>query len=110
MKPRLEKHHRVKFDVKALEFSVTMSQKYIKDRRLPDIALDVLDEAGALVNMDNPHLGDKVVYPDHVYQVIANKAHIPVQQIAQTQDNKNLANLSEQLKAIILGKITRLIF
>lgn len=104
MKPRLEKHHRVRFDEKALELSVTMSQKYIKDRRLPDIALDVLDEAGALVNMDNPHLGDKVVYPEHLYQVIANKAHIPVQQIAQIQENKSLMNLSEQLKSVIFGQ------
>ncbi len=104
MKLRLEKHHRVTFDEKALEIAVTMSQKYIKDRRLPDIALDVLDEAGALVNMCNPHLGDKVVDINHVYQVIANKANIPVQQLVQTQDDKNLANLSQQLKSEIFGQ------
>lgn len=104
MKPRLEKHHRVVFNDKALEIAVTMSQKYIKDRRLPDIALDVLDEAGALVNMENPHLGDKMVDANHVYQVIASKAHIPVEQIAQTQESAGLAHLSEHLKAVIYGQ------
>ncbi len=104
MKPRLEKHHRVVFDQKALEISVTMSQKYIKDRRLPDIALDVLDEAGALVNMENPHLGNKIVDAAHVYQVIASKAHIPVEQIAQTQESAGLAHLTEHLKEAIFGQ------
>ena len=104
MKPRLEKHHRVVFDEKALEIAVTMSQKYIKDRRLPDIALDVLDEAGALVNMENPHLGNKIVDANHVYQVIASKAHIPVEQIAQTQESAGLAHLAEHLKEVIYGQ------
>lgn len=104
MKPRLEKHHRVVFDEKALEIAVTMSQKYIKDRRLPDIALDVLDEAGALVNMENPHLGNKTVNAANVYQVIASKAHIPVEQIAQTQESAGLAHLAEHLKAVIFGQ------
>ncbi len=104
MKPRLEKHHRVVFDEKALEIAVTMSQKYIKDRRLPDIALDVLDEAGALVNMENPHLGNKIVDANHVYHVIASKAHIPVEQIAQTQESVGLVHLAEHLKAVIYGQ------
>lgn len=104
MKPRLEKHHRVVFTEKALEIAVTMSQKYIKDRRLPDIALDVLDEAGALVNMENPHLGDKTVDAPQVYQVIASKAHIPVQQIAAEKDKTNLAHLAEHLKKEIFGQ------
>lgn len=104
MKPRLEKHHRVTFHQQALEIAVTMSQKYIKDRRLPDIALDVLDEAGALVNMENPHLGDKVVEAAHVYQVIASKAHIPVEQIAQTKESAGLAHLADHLKDVIFGQ------
>lgn len=104
MKPRLEKHHRVVFDEKALEIAVAMSKKYIKDRRLPDIALDILDEAGALVNMENAHLGGKIVDATHVYQIIANKAHIPVQQISQTQENKTLVHLAEHLKSAIFGQ------
>lgn len=104
LKPRLEKHHRVVFTEKALDIAVSMSQKYIKDRRLPDIALDVLDEAGALVNMENPHLSNKTVDSAEVYQVIASKAHIPVEQIALTQESTGLAHLAEHLKAVIFGQ------
>lgn len=106
MKPRLEKHHRVTFDEKALDIAVKMSQKYIKDRRLPDIALDVLDEAGALVNMDSPHLGNKIVSANHVYQIIANKAHIPLEQIAQSGENEasRFSDLAAELKKEIFGQ------
>lgn len=105
MKPRLEKHHRVRYETAALEIAVNASRKYIKDRRLPDIALDVLDEAGALVNMQDPHLGSKTVTADDVYRVIANKANIPVAQIAQEKEGStNLANLSDKLKAAIFGQ------
>ncbi len=52
--PAYEAHHRVKFTPEALEAAVTLSQKYIADRKLPDKAIDVLDEAGAVQTLSRP--------------------------------------------------------
>lgn len=105
IQPRLEKHHCVAYDAEALEIAAHTSRQYIKDRRLPDIALDVLDEAGALANMQAPQLGRKPVTAQHVYQVIANKANIPVAQLAQEKEGSaHLAHLGERLKMRIFGQ------
>ena len=53
LKPKFEEHHKVKFSQAAIESAVELSAKYIKDKRLPDKAIDLIDEAGALSQMSS---------------------------------------------------------
>lgn len=101
LQARLEKHHKVSFSHAALETAVRLSKKYIKDRRLPDIALDVLDEAGAMLNMDG---SKKTIDQTDIETVIASKANIPKEQIIKSNNNTQFENLDQRLKAKIFGQ------
>ncbi|GAA4847586.1 ATP-dependent Clp protease ATP-binding subunit [Algivirga pacifica] len=61
IKSKYEEHHHVKFDDEALDACVKLSDRYISDRFLPDKAIDVLDEAGARVHINNIHVPDDIV-------------------------------------------------
>lgn len=104
LKPRLEKHHQLTIEETALEIAVRLSKKYIKDRKMPDIALDVLDEACASINVDGQHSGGKIVAIADVQMVIAAKAGLPIEQLVKTDNNKHLEQLSDHLKEKIFGQ------
>jgi ATP-dependent Clp protease ATP-binding subunit ClpA len=104
LKPRLEKYHHLTIDETALEMAVRLGKKYIKDRKMPDIALDVLDEACASINMHEEHLGGKVVTITDVQTVVAAKAGLPIEQLVKTDNNKHLEQLSDHLKGKIFGQ------
>ena len=101
MQHRLEKHHKVTFSLEALETAVRLSKKYIKDRRLPDIALDVLDEAGAMSSMEG---SKKTIDHVDIEIVIAAKANIPKEQIVKSNNNTQFQNLELRLKQKIFGQ------
>jgi ATP-dependent Clp protease ATP-binding subunit ClpA len=99
LKTFYEKHHNVTYNDDAIEEAVRLSSRYINDRRLPDKAIDVIDEAGARCKLNNK----KIVTVEDVESIIAKIAHIPNKTIAQ-DDSEQVMGLAPQLKSLIFGQ------
>jgi ATP-dependent Clp protease ATP-binding subunit ClpA len=103
LKKAFEKHHNIKFMNNAITAAVELSAKYISDRRLPDKAIDVIDEAGALQKILPKTKQKKTITSKEIEEVIAKIAKIPSRNI--NKDDKNmLKNLERDLRAIIFGQ------
>jgi ATP-dependent Clp protease ATP-binding subunit ClpA len=105
LKERYEDYHQVKYTVSALKSAVELSSKYINDRFLPDKAIDIIDEAGALLKLKN--LGSKkskikIDSPD-LEKVVAIIARIPEKTVSETEMVK-LKHLESNLKSQIFGQ------
>ncbi len=101
LKERYETHHGLKFTDKALKAAVDLSKKYITDRFLPDIAIDLMDEAGASF-----HLKKKkrtTVTPLDVEKIISKITGVPTSKIGE-DDILKLASLENDLKARVIGQ------
>jgi ATP-dependent Clp protease ATP-binding subunit ClpA len=103
LKNSFEKHHKVKFLNNAITAAVELSAKYITDRRLPDKAIDVIDEAGALQKILPKAKQKKTISSKEIEEVISKIAKIPSKNINQ-DDRSMLRNLERDLKAIIFGQ------
>ena len=96
---RYEEHHELKYTPEAVEAAATLSARHINDRKLPDKAIDVLDEVGAAV-----HLGaGSLVSVADVEAAVARIARIPPKRVT-TEDRDKLGNLEEDLKMVIFGQ------
>ena len=104
LKPRYEEFHNVSYSSGAIKASAELSSRYINDRRLPDKAIDVLDEVAASVQL-KPRKNDEPIKinVDMVQKVIAKMARIPQQKI-NTTDRDKLEKLESQLKAKVFGQ------
>lgn len=105
---RLEKHHEVRIDTQAIEAAVRLSVRYLPDRRLPDKALDLLDEACTRVtirtispDLEEPE-GLQVRLSD-VTAVLSEWTGIPVTELTQ-DERRRLANLEDALRATVIGQ------
>jgi ATP-dependent Clp protease ATP-binding subunit ClpA len=101
LKPRYEKHHGLKYTDKALRSAVELSKKYITDRFLPDVAIDLMDEAGASF-----HLKKKkrtTVSPHDIEAIISKITGVPTSRIGE-DDVERLASLEPDLKARVIGQ------
>ena len=103
LKKSFESHHKVKFLNNALISAVELSAKYITDRKLPDKAIDVIDEAGALQKILPKTKQKKTISSKEIEEVISKIAKIPSKNINQ-DDLSMLKNLERDLKAIIFGQ------
>ncbi len=104
LKSFYEIHHNVVYEDKALEAAVILSDRYINDRRLPDKAIDVMDEAGAHIKLNKKAPQDKITITESdIENIIAKIAHIPSKTISQDELEKIL-RLEEELKAHIFGQ------
>ena len=103
LKKSFESHHKIKFLNNALISAVELSAKYITDRKLPDKAIDVIDEAGALQKILPKNKQKKTVSSKEIEEVISKIAKIPSKNINQ-DDLSMLRNLERDLKAIIFGQ------
>jgi ATP-dependent Clp protease ATP-binding subunit ClpA len=101
LKSRYEEHHGVKYDADALRAAAELSAKYINEKFLPDKAIDVIDESGAIDKLRKPRTG-KVTLAD-VEAVVAKMARIPPKTVA-VDEKAALASLDSQLKAVIFGQ------
>ena len=109
--PAYEAHHKVKFTPEALEAAVTLSQKYITDRKLPDKAIDVLDEAGAVQTLLRPPVPNflekenepMILTATHIEAVVAKMARLPLGEVG-VDDTSKLATLEADLKAVVYGQ------
>ncbi|WP_051964534.1 ATP-dependent Clp protease ATP-binding subunit ClpA [Deinococcus misasensis] len=101
--PYYEKHHNLKFTRAALRAAVELSSQYITDRRLPDKAIDVIDEAGALEILKPPSKRAKTITPKHMEAVVAKIARLPLGAIQKTEQTK-LQDLEAELLQVVYGQ------
>ncbi|HSK75412.1 MAG TPA: AAA family ATPase, partial [Thermoanaerobaculia bacterium] len=99
LKERYEKHHGVTYGEEAVETAATLAERYLRDRRLPDKAIDLLDEAGAAVALR----GATDVAVQDLEEVLAIMAQIPARRV-QGDDREQLRQLESALKAQVYGQ------
>ncbi len=105
LKSRFEEHHGVSYDNEALDAAAELAAKHINDRRLPDKAIDVIDEAGASLRLrPAEERGDRVTV-EMVENVVAKMARIPPKSVS-TSDRDVLRTLERDLKLTIFGQDT----
>jgi ATP-dependent Clp protease ATP-binding subunit ClpA len=103
LKPYYEEHHRVRYTSDAIRQAVELSAKYINDRKLPDKAIDVLDEVGASRMLLPANKRRKTITVKDVEAVVAKIARIPPKSVSR-DDKKLLANLERDLKTMVFGQ------
>ena len=103
LKPYYEKHHEIKFSSDAIISAVDLSNKFISDRKLPDKAIDVIDEAGASQYLLAPSKRKKIITSKDIESVIALMARIPSKTVNKN-DKENLKNLERDLKNFVFGQ------
>jgi ATP-dependent Clp protease ATP-binding subunit ClpA len=103
LRSAFESHHSVKYTPDAIKSAVELSARYINDRKLPDKAIDVIDEVGAMQMLVAPNKRKKVITPKEIEQVIATMARIPPKTVS-SDDTKSLANLETDLKRVVFGQ------
>lgn len=109
LKTRYEDYHLVKYSSGAIKAAVDLSSRYIQDRKLPDKAIDVIDEVAAAVALKRKSQSQdkavkrKSISVDMVQNVVAKMARVPVQKVTQS-DRDALKNLGERLKSKVFGQ------
>lgn len=99
LRPRYEDFHKVAYSDDAVEACVSLSERYVSGRTLPDKAIDALDEAGSMVRIS----GRKTVMEEDVATVISRMSGIPVNKVAESEGNR-LMKMKERLCARIIGQ------
>jgi len=99
LRERYEAHHGVRYTQPAIRGAVEAAARYLRDRRLPDKAIDLLDEAGAAVALR----GQKRVGLSDVEEVLATMAQIPARRV-KGGDREQLLRLEPELKSVVFGQ------
>lgn len=105
LKPYYEEHHKVRYTNEALKTAVELSARYIGDRKLPDKAIDVIDEVGAAQMLVPEAKRRKTIGVKDVEAVVAKIARIPPKSVS-TDDKTVLANLERDLRTVVFGQNT----
>ena len=103
LKSNYEKHHKVTYSDEAIRGAVELSSKYINDRKLPDKAIDVIDEVGASRMLQPEGKRRKLVTLKDVEEIVAKIARIPPKSVS-ADDKETLRNLERDLKAMVFGQ------
>jgi ATP-dependent Clp protease ATP-binding subunit ClpA len=103
LKANYEKHHKVRYTDEAIRAAVELSAKYINDRKLPDKAIDVIDEVGASRMLLPENKRRKTVTLRDVEEIVAKIARIPPKSVS-ADDKETLRNLERDLKAMVFGQ------
>jgi len=103
LKPYYEEHHKVRYTADAIKTAVELAARYINDRKLPDKAIDVIDEVGASQMLLAPSKRKKTISVRDVENVVAKIARIPPKQVSR-DDRESLRNLEAELKAVVYGQ------
>jgi ATP-dependent Clp protease ATP-binding subunit ClpA len=103
LKLNYEKHHKVRYTDEAIRAAVELSAKYIHDRKLPDKAIDVIDEVGASRMLLPEHKRRKTVTLKDVEEIVAKIARIPPKSVS-ADDKETLRNLERDLKSMVFGQ------
>ena len=103
LKPYYEQFHKVSYTDEAIESAVQLSSRYINDRKLPDKAIDVIDETGASLMLLAEAKRKKVIDVADIEATIATMARIPAKTVTK-DDATVLKNLSSELKRLVFGQ------
>ncbi|MBC7506700.1 MAG: ATP-dependent Clp protease ATP-binding subunit ClpA [Sandarakinorhabdus sp.] len=103
LRPSYEEHHKLKYTPEAIKAAVELSARYINDRKLPDKAIDVIDESGASQMLVPENKRKKTIGVKEIEAVIATMARIPPKSVS-TDDTKALASLDADLKRVVFGQ------
>ena len=103
LRTAFEEHHHVKYTPDAIKAAVELSARYINDRKLPDKAIDVIDEVGAMQMLVVPSKRKKTITPKEIEQVIATMARIPPKTVS-SDDKSVLESLTTDLKRVVFGQ------
>jgi len=103
LKPYFEKHHEIKYTADAIKTAVELSARYINDRKLPDKAIDVIDEAGAAQHLVAESKRRKTIGVKEIEAVVAKIARIPPKNVTK-DDAEVLKDLEASLKRVVFGQ------
>jgi len=103
LKPYFEDYHRIRYTGDAIKAAVELSSKYINDRKLPDKAIDVIDEVGAAQMLLPESRRKKTISAKDVENVVAKIARIPPKTVSK-DDKASLANFEMDLKSVVFGQ------
>ena len=103
LKTTYETHHKLRYTDAAIRTAVDLSARYITDRKLPDKAIDVIDEAGASQMLLPESKRKKVIGQKEVEAVIAKMARIPPKSVSKS-DTESLRELESDLKRVVYGQ------
>ncbi|MBY0581844.1 MAG: ATP-dependent Clp protease ATP-binding subunit ClpA [Sphingomonas sp.] len=103
LRSAFEDHHNVKYTPDAIKTAVELSARYINDRKLPDKAIDVIDEVGAMQMLVAPSKRKKTITAKEIEAVIATMARIPPKSVSK-DDTQALATLDTDLKRVVFGQ------
>lgn len=103
LKPYFEDFHDIRFTAEALKTAVELSDRYIGDRKLPDKAIDVIDEAGASMRLVPQSKRKKTIGVKEIEAVVAKIARIPPKSVSKT-DESVLRDLDTSLKRVVFGQ------
>ena len=102
LRSRYEEHHEIVYTDAALKAAAELSVKYLRDRYLPDKAIDVIDEAGAFIRLSGSSKRKKI-NPADIEKIVAKMARVPTQSVS-TSDRSKLENLEKGLKQVVFGQ------
>ena len=105
LKANYENHHNVKYSGESINSAVTLSKRFLNDRFLPDKAIDLIDETGALLNISRKNSKKITVKQIDIEKTISKISKIPEQTIS-SQESINLQKLESDLKTVIFGQDT----
>jgi len=103
LKPHFEKHHELRYTNDAIRSAVELASRYINDRKLPDSAIDVIDEAGAAQHLVAESRRRKTISPKEIEAVVAKIARIPPKNVSK-DDAEVLRDLETTLKRVVFGQ------
>src|SRR5436309_302504 len=103
LRSSFEQHHKVRYTSDAVKSAVELSARYIHDRKLPDKAIDVIDEVGAMQMLVPPSRRKKVITPKEIEAVVATMARIPPKSVS-ADDKQVLEHLDADLKRVVFGQ------
>jgi ATP-dependent Clp protease ATP-binding subunit ClpA len=103
LKPYFEEHHAIKYTADAIKTAVELSARYINDRKLPDKAIDVIDEAGAAQHLLAESKRRKTIGVKEIEAVVAKIARIPPKNVTK-DDAVVLKDLEASLKRVVFGQ------
>ena len=101
--PYYEKHHKVRYTNEALRAAVELSARYVHDRKLPDKAIDVIDEVGAAQVLLPESRRKKTISVRDIESIVAKIARIPAKSVSKN-DSKALQTLERDLKTVVFGQ------
>ncbi|QCI97904.1 ATP-dependent Clp protease ATP-binding subunit ClpA [Agrobacterium larrymoorei] len=105
LKPYFEDYHHLRYTNEAIKAAVELSARYISDRKLPDKAIDVIDETGAAQMLLPASKRRKLITEKEIEVTIATMARIPPKTVSK-DDEMVLANLEQELRSVVYGQDT----